>query len=73
MILKLHRYYIFYNNLQAKKIFLVNLMVSEALITHVTNGGKARAMLAIDPFGERHKLIHNGRFQNFEVLLFKIL
>ena len=59
-------------NLQAKK-FKVNLVVSEALITHVTNRGKARAMLAIDPFGKRDKLVHNGRFQNFEVLLFKIL
>ena len=47
-------------------------MVSEALITHVTNRDKARLMLAIDLFEKCHKLVHNGRFQNFEVLLFKI-
>ena len=53
---------------------LVNLVVSEALITHVTTRGKARAMLPIDPFGKNHKLVHNTRFPNVEVLLFlKIL
>ena len=51
----------------------MNLVVSDALITHVTNGENARAMLAIDPFGKRHKLVHNDRFQNFEALLFKTL
>ena len=73
MILKWDRYYTFYTNLQAKKHFQVNLVVSEALITNVTNRGKARAILAIDPFRKRHKLVHNGRFQNFKVLLVKIL
>ena len=54
-----------------KKLDRVN-RPSEALIIHVTNR-EARTMLAIDPFGKRQKLVHNGRFQNFEVLLFKIL
>ena len=49
----------------------MNLVVSEALITHVTNRGKDRAMLAIDSFRKRHKLVHNGRFQEFGLLLFK--
>ena len=34
--------YIFYNNLHAKKVFKVNLVASEALITHVKNRAKPR-------------------------------
>ena len=51
MILKWNRYYIFTIIYRLKKI-KVNLVVSEALITHVTNRGKVRRMLAIDPFRE---------------------
>ena len=51
MILKWHRYYIFTFIYRPNKIFKVNLVVSEVLITHVTNRGKARAMLAIEPLG----------------------
>ena len=72
LILKWHRYYIF-SIIHRPNNFKMNLVVTEALITHVTYRGKARAMLPMDPFGKRHKLVHNGRFQNFEVLLFKIL
>ena len=43
LILKWPRY-IFFNNSQARKKFKVNLLVSEASITHITNGGKASAM-----------------------------
>ena len=42
LMLKWPRYYIFFNNSRAKEF--LNLAVSEALISHVTNGGKASAM-----------------------------
>ena len=43
LILKWPRYYIFCNNSQAKTKFNMNLVVYEALITHIKNGGKASA------------------------------
>ena len=43
LVLKWPRYYIFCNNLQAK----MNLVISQAIITHVTNADKAGAMLHI--------------------------
>ena len=46
IILELFRYDIFWNNLKRKK-FKVTLEVSEVLITHITNRGKAEVMLHI--------------------------
>ena len=46
-----------------------NLVLLEVLITHVTNKGMARELLPMDPFGKHHKLVHDIRFPNVEVLL----
>ena len=43
LILKWPRYYMFFNNSQAK-IFQSELVASEALITHTTDGSKASMM-----------------------------
>ena len=43
LILKWPRYCTFCNNSQAQTKFSVNLMVSEGLIFHIINGGKASA------------------------------
>ena len=47
IILELLRYDIYCNNLQHKKKLKVNMEVSEVVITHVTNRGKAWVMLRI--------------------------
>ena len=47
LILKWPKYYIFCNNSQAKTKFSVNLVVLEALITHIKNGGKASKLIKV--------------------------
>ena len=49
----------------------MNLVVSEALLAHVTNRGKARPMLAIDVFGKRSRfsktLVTKSSLPNYKI------
>ena len=72
MILKWHRYHIFYNNLLDKK-FLSEFGDIRGINYSCYQQGQGKGNVSYRPFQETPQTVHDGRFQNFEVLLFKIL